>query len=915
MSDNSIGGTSPSTIPHQTISEKKKNDKWLKLNSDFFYTQARKQIRKNSVFSDIRKMTRGEFVYRAVDVESTLVGTSHEKDLKRLSSDVAISTHLKHFDFLGIIANAITSVFTEMDDLYRIEATDEYTTNEYIRTRSGKYDKYLAATFEAEIGKMLIESGLNPQKDDFQSEEEKEQYLQTIQAQVEKYTPEQIEKDMAKNFKVAAVDWANNTITADKKKFTLDREDRIAMVDYILTGRWFRHYKMGYDFYAPEYWNPEEVFFSQKVDTLYPQDCEYIGRLTEMSLSDVIVNFGNIMTSKQQKDIGNFWGKYEDNSILGASEEDGKNYIVPFYNYFEHQTNLKMEDAFGMPMAQTMNDEGEVTRHWMPRADGGIGATNLKHRRTDIDVDNHTVEVMETYWRSMKKIGILIYADEFGQLAIEQTTEELLPAFIKENKIEVKGNLTLDELQTALREGTIDEHIGTITYHFIPETRHMVTVKATNSLNVKDDFIFDGKPLIQQIKGDSNLYHVRNPVGGIISNSPITKAFPFQQLHNVCLNQVTELLADEPGTFYTFDINTLPEAYKGETTEQSLFSALDSIKLNKMLPLDLTRANLEGSTTYPNIFQKNELVFKEQVLYRREMAEFFKAQGLQQVGITPQMLGAPTKYETAEGISQQANASTAMMSNIIDEFNTSKAKANELHIAIAQQCEVNGKNSARLFKNSDGANAFIDILAEDPEYFPFRRLNIMPASNSKDRVAIKMIQQMIMSDNTLDKEIYDVVELFTNPFLIEMKQVAQDMQRRSDGKVKQQQEFQASESDKLIKAQEAEREDKQAHEVELANIRGEWQLKSQYVVALGRDSASTKEDNFDDLAKAYKMVQQENNDNANVELKGREISRKEKMDDSTREMEKQKMILKAKEIETRAQISRDNKAIAAINPM
>lgn len=911
MLDNSlnIGGA---TIPHQTISEKKKNDKWLKLNSDFFYSQATKQIRKNSVFSDIRKMTRGEYTYRAVDIESTLIGTAHEKDLKRLSSDVGISTHLKHFDFLGIITNAITSVFSEMDDLYRFEATDEYTTNEFIRTKTAKYEKYLAATFEAEIAKMLLDNGLNPEKEDFQSEEEQQQYMQTIQAEVDKYTPEQIEKDMAKNFKVAAVDWANNTINADKKKFTLDREDKVAMIDYILTGRWFRHYKMGYDYYAPEYWNPEEVFFSQKVDTLYPQDCEYLGRLTEMSLSDVIVNYGSIMTSKQQKDIGNYWGEYEESAVFGGVEDDTR-YLVPFDNYFDHLTNLKMEDAFGMPMAQTMDDEGKVVRHWMPRSDAGVGSTNLKHRRTDIDVDNHTVEVMEVYWRSMKKIGVVIYSDEFEQLAIKQTTEELLSDFLKENEIKVKGNLTLDQLQTALREGTIDEHLGTITYHFIPEIRHMVVVKSKSSLNAKDDFIFDGKPLIQQIKGDSNLYHVRIPVGGIISNSPITKAFPFQQLHNVCLNQVTELLADEPGTFYTFDINTLPDQFKGETTEESLFSALDSIKLNKMLPLDLTRANLEGSTTYPNIFQKNELVFRDQVLYRRDMAEYFKAQGLQQVGITPQMLGTPTKYETAEGISQQANASTAMMSNIIDEFNTSKAKANELHIAIAQQCEVNGKSSARLFKNSDGANAFIDILAEDPEYFPFRKINIYPASNSKDRVAIKMIQQMIMSDNTLDKEIYDVVELFTNPFLIEMKQVAKDMQRRSDGKVKQQQEFQASESDKLIKAQQDEREDKQAHEVELANIRGEWQLKSQYVVALGRDSASTKEDNFDDLAKAYKMVQQENNDNANIELKGREINRKEKMDSKTFELEKQKMILKAREIATREKIAETNKTIAVVN--
>ena len=43
-------------------------------------------------------------------------------------------------------------------------------------------------------------------------------------------------------------------------------------------------------------------------------------------------------------------------------------------------------------------------------------------------------------------------------------------------------------------------------------------------LTVKEDIILGGKPILQQIKGDSNYFHVRNPVGGLISKSPITKA-------------------------------------------------------------------------------------------------------------------------------------------------------------------------------------------------------------------------------------------------------------------------------------------------------------------------------------------------------------------------------------------------------
>jgi hypothetical protein len=921
---NGSGNVAPNNIPHQTISESKKNDAFLENNADFFYKEAVKQVKRNAVFTDIRKMTQGEFTYRAVDIERTLSGSSYEADLKRLSSDLPIATHLKHFDFLGIIANAIISVFGDLDDLYRVEAVDEYTTNEYIREKTKKYEKYAQSVFELEVNRMLFEKGINPKQEEFESEEEQQQYMQKLQEEVSKYTPAQVEKDLAKNFKVAAVDWANNTLTADKEKFNLDKEDKKALLNYILTGRWFRHYRMGYDNYVAETWNPEEVFFSQDLDTEYPQNCEFVGKLTEMSLSNALIRHGHLMTTKQQTKVGNFWGTSDDykktgTTPIGATEDGkepfGKHYVLPFENYFDHQVNLQMEDALGAPLAQTMDEDGNVTRHFMPRSDFSSirPHSNVANRRSDIDVRNDMVEVMEVYWRSMKKIGVLIYENELGQTDIKTTTEELLKDFLKENDIKVKNNISLQELQTALLNKNLDEYKNTITYHFLPEIRYLTLIKGKNSLTSIEDIILDGKPIIQQIKGDSNLYEVRIPVGGLISVSPITKAFPFQQLHNVCLNQITELLADEPGTFYSLDINSLPAEYKDQTTEEALFSVMDTIKMNKLLPMDFSRVNTQGSATYPNIFQKNELVFKEQVLYRREMAMFFKEQGFQQLGITPQMLGAPTKYESAEGVSQQATASYALMSVLIDDFNSSKAKANELHIAIAQQCEVNGKSSTRLIKNSDGANSFIDILAEDPDYFPLRRLNVLPASSSKDRAIVASIKQMMLTDNTIQKDLEDIVDIFTNPYLIEMKQVASEIRKRNQKSIEEDRAFQGEQTDKQIQARKEEVEDLQSHERDLADIKGQWQYKSQYLVALGRDSASTPTDDFDQITEAFKINMEKEQLDTENNLKSRESFRKERMDTDKRELEKQKLILKAREIETRERISNNTVKNSIIN--
>lgn len=918
--NNLQGGSTVTGMPYQQIPRHQKKKDFLKANADFFYTEAKKQLRRNSVFTDIRNMTDGEFTYRAVDIEKTLMGTSNEGVYKKLASDVPISTHLKHFDFLGMAANAIIATFSELDDLYRVEATDEHSTNEYIRERTQKLEEYGQAVLKAEINKMLLAKGINPNQEEFKTEEEQQQYVQMLEQEVKKLTPEETEKELRKNFKVAAVDWANNKLTVDKREFDLDKEDKKCLIDYILTGRWFRHYKVGYDYYQLEHWLPEEVFFSQEIDTEYPQDNEYVGKLTKSTLSEAIVRYGHLMTTKEQEQVGDYWGQSKDKNKSGVNMSDtapfATNYIVPFHNYFDHLANLQMEDAFGEPMAEAMDKDGNVTREWMPRSEyGQIGGRNsAKRLRTDIDVRNDMVDVMEVYWRSFEKIGILIYRNEVGQIDVKETSEELIKDFITENNIKVKRGISLDELQSAVREDLLEEYENTITYHYIPEIWHMVVIKGQNSLSSIDDIILDGAPIIQQIEGNSKYYHRKIPVGGLIAKSPITKAFPYQQLHNICLNQVTELLADEPGVFYSLDINSLPSEYKDQTTEEAMFSAMDTIKYNKLLPLDLSRVNTQGSSVYPNVFQRNEIVFRDQVIYRRDMAEYFRQQGFQQLGVTPEMLGAPIKQETAEGVRQQTTASYALMSNIINTFNSSKAKSNELHIAIAQICEVNGKSNARLSRNSDGGNYFIDILAEDPDYFPLRKLNVFPAANSKDRAIVKTIQQLLLTDNTIQKDLQDVVELFTNPYIIEMKQVGKDIKLRNQKQVEEERQFQDSQLTKQLAAQDKALVDDRAHEVELTNIKGEYSLKNAYLTATGRDSSSTPTDDFAQLTDAYKNTMQENKNNADYELKSREIGRKEKMDDATREKAKQDFLLKTQEFNLRKQISQNNKDIAIINP-
>ena len=912
-------------MPIQTLPRSQKKEPWLKYNMDFFYNEAVKQKRQNLVFSKIRRMTEGDFVYESVDVESTLYGADAQH-LNKLTADTAIPTHLKHFDFIGIIANAIESVFAEMDDKYRVISTDEYATNDFIRAKTENLHKYAEAVFKAEIDRMLIQNGVNPDRTEFKSEEEKQAYMQELDAQVKKYTPDEFEKTLSKNFKVLATEWANNTLQRDKVSFQLDSKDRDRLIDYILTGRWFRHYRLGYDNYHIEDWMPEQVFFSQKVDTKYPQKQDYIGRLTEMSITDALTSYGHLMTTKQQEEIGNFFNQSKDYKkgvypFIGATEEPGlpfaTNFIMPFENYFDHNVNLQMENFLGAPLAQTADkDTGEVTRHWMPRAgsmQAGLGVGFSQNYRNDIQVSNATIEVMEVYWTSFERTGVLIYRNEVGNLDIHQVSEEIMKDFITDNDIKVKRNISIEDMQKVLREGNLEEYENTISWHFKPQSWYAVVLKHKNNIVLKDDIILWGKPIERQIRGNSDYYEIFHPVGGIITKSKMARVFPYQQLHNICLNQISELLADEPGTFYTFDINTIPDELKEGTTEEALFNIMDTIKLTKLLPVNLSRQNLQGNTAYPNVFQKNEVVFAAQVQYRREMAEYFKQQGFAQVGVTPQLLGAPINQETAEGVKQQAVATYGLINNLIDDFNTSKAMSNELHIAIAQIAEVNGKSNARFMQNTDGANIFIDILAEDGEYFALRKLSVHTAANSKDRPVVKMLQQMLLSDNTIQKDFNDIVEIVTNPHSLKLKQVSRQMRDRQDKANAEERQFQESQLDKQIQAERQNLMEERQHQVNLTNIKGEWAYKQSYLTALGRDSASTQEDNFEDIRKAYELNLKERGIEQDMNIRMQEIQRKMDMDEETKKVEMEKLKLKREELALKNRQISSQEYIATIN--
>lgn len=931
---NGIGNSShSSTIPIQALPSKFKNKDWRKATIDALEREGVKQIRSNIRFTEYRKMMDGHFTY-ASDVNHGMSDFDmpwFDKEIRMLREKAAIPTYIKHYDFIGIIVNALASIYSDLDDRYRVESSDEYSTNEYIRQKTELLHKYAQQMFTQELNKMLLMRGFDPNKSDFESEEEQQQYQQQLAEQSKALTPPEIEQHMAKNFKVLAVEWSQNTLDADKKEFYLAHKDREDFVSYLLTGRFFRHYRVGYDSYTIESWLPEQTFFSQDADARYPQDGEFVGRITDVSVSNILNTYGHLMTLVEQEAVGNYWNQSKNwKSYNGAQVErkgGGKPYDgifpsqvqVPFHNYFDHEINLQFEDALGAPagVTTTVDAQGNENtyRSWLPREEQSLDINSrvyTEYLRDDIDIRSDTVQVTEVYWRSMKRIGILIYRNPLGSVSLEIVTDDLLKDFIQEKEIKIQKNISIQELQVALKENRIEDYTDTITYTYVPEVWKGIKIKGNGS-TLKDDLYLDVNPLEYQIKGErSNIYDVKLPVSGLIDTGIASLVAPFQQLHNVCMNQNTELLEKELGIFFSFDITGLPAEYQDQTTEEALYQMRDDIKSTGLLALDLSRQNTSGNN--PNVFQRQEIVYAQQIESRRVLAEYYKQQAFSQIGLTPQMLGAPTTYETAEGVKQGQQANYALINHRFEKMHTAKAKGMDIQLAVAQYCQVNGKDATVVMRKSDGDHYFLDILAEDGELFPLRHLGVAATTSTADRKTIEQIKQFVLNDNTIERDMQDVISILTNPVLVDIVEKTKQMKAEKERKLQEQRQFESEQTDKQIQANAKNLADERAHEVSIQKMTDETKIESAYIASIGKAADNNSSSlGFDRITEAAQTALENNYKEQDMGLKTQEADRKKTADVESNKIELRKLALKAEELKLKNKQIEAQKFTSTIN--
>lgn len=908
-----VGNSSTSSgLPLQTIPKHRKTTKWEKECMDSLEEIGVKQVSENVEFRSYYKMTEGSVVY--ADYQPAPEVT---RDIISLRNEIDLPSYIKHFDVLGIIINQVVGEYDNHQDKIRIDSLDEFAQNEYSRSKNKKLQTYIQESFDLEIKVKLAQTGFPIDKEDFESEEEQQQYMQALEQEKAKIVPPaEIQRQLNKDFKVRIVEWAEHVYEADRKKFSLALLEKQELKDYLLTGRYFRHYHVGYDTYKPEHWRVEETFFSQDLDIKYPQDGEYVGRVFRASPSDIIQRYGHLLTHDQQVAITKSFASTSSSSGNGETYDMTKDLKRPVKEVLEplgYET-LKMteqlQDAFQSPLGEATykdSDGNEKTvPYWMTGYDEGTGFLNNNVSiglRDDINVRQDTYQVTEGYWRGWKLTGFLFYEDEKGIPDMAMVSEDLLSDFLAENNIKKLKSVALETFEK-------DPEINTIAYTYLPCIYKGKKIKGVSAGKEKDIY-FDIDELEFQIKGDSNLYDKKLPVAGIIANSFAKKIMPYQFGHNVAMNQITNLLEKEIGMFFLMDINFLPSEFKDMGDSKSMLLELrDMAKEIGFMPVDTSKKNLEGGSNTNGFMQQN-ISYAAEVQYRLQLADKYKMLALEQIGITPQRVGTPTSGETAEGIRQGVTASYAQTDNIYAPFNEANRKAIELHLVVAQYAEKSEKDISVFYRKDEGD---IATMVFDDDKFHLRQLGVIPLSDSKVRKNIEQLRNVLLNNNTMGSDMLEYAELFTADSMVELVSIGRRnrIEKQQQEQQVHQQEMELLEKDAALKESalkseydriEASKSKDRATDIEEANIRA--------VGAAVDNNAEDSKLNY--LLKVLDQGIKKDDLQVKNNIKTQEVAHKQDIDKKSISIQEQDMALRIKELRVKMEEIKSRERIANVN--
>ena len=756
------------TQPIQFIPREEKDENWTAWNLDWLEWNGLKQLRRNAR----RLMKNYKLAKGIIDKSDYIVEEDNEmRDLvDTLTQEDISALELKFYPIIPNIINVLVAEFAKRNTKVTFRGVDEYSYNEQLEAKNQQVSEVLLAQAQQKLLTKLIEAGQDPNDPQIQ-----EQLQQQMDPENLKTLPE-IQGFFNKDYRSAAEQWASHQYEVDNDRFNMDELEERGFRDSLITDREFWHFRMDEDDYEVELWNPVLTFYHKSPEVRYISQGNWVGKIEMMTVADVINKYGYIMTQEQLESLEAIYPVRSAGYPLQGYQNDGSYYDATK----SHEWNTEMPSLAYR----------QFTSMWDNALHGG-DIVNWLNGQTEDYTDMGMAFLLRTttaYWKSQRKLGHLTKIDEAGQV----TTDIVDESYIVTDKPMYNNTLIKNKTRDTVIFG---EHIDWIWINEVmggvkigPNHPSFWGMNNPGGINPMYLGIQQNKigRLKFQFKGDNSLYGCKLPVEGSVFSDRNTRSTamidlmkPFQIGYNIVNNQIADILVDELGTIIAFDQNALPRHSMGEDWgKNNLAKAYVAMKNFQMLPLDTTITNTENALNMQH-FQVMNLEQTNRMLSRIQLANYFKGQAFEVVGVTPQRLGQQIgQTDTAKGIEQAVTGSYAQTEMyFIQHSDYLMPRVHQMRTDLAQYYQST-KPSLRLqYMTSNDEKVNFEINGTD---LLLRDINVFCTTKANHRAVIEQMKQLAINNNTSGASIYDLGNIMQANTLGELGHVLKQTEAKAN---------------------------------------------------------------------------------------------------------------------------------------
>jgi hypothetical protein len=880
------------TQPLQFLPKAEKDQEWAAWNLDWLEWNGLKQIRKNAR----RLMKNYKLAKGIIDKSDYIIEEDNEyRDIvETLTKEDYSALELKFYPIIPNVINVLVAEFAKRSTKLSYRAIDEFSYNEMMEQKRAAVEEVLMGDAQMKIVAALMEQGLDP------NSEEAQQQLDPAKL---KTLPE-IEMFYKKDYRSLVEQWATHQHKVDVERFKMDELEERGFRDSLITDREFWHFQMMEDDYNVELWNPVLSFYHKSPDARYISQANWVGKTDMYTVADVIDRYGYLMTTEQLEALEaiypirsagyNIGGQQNDGSYYDATKTHEWNTNLPSLAYRQYTSMVSGNILEGGDVISQILAEGE---------DYNVAGTA------------YLLRVTTSYWKSQRKVGHLTKIAENGEVTTEVITEDYKITDKPIYDTRLFKNRTKDNL-------IFGEHIDWIWINEvwggvkigpnIPSFWGMNNPGGFTPIYIGIDKNKIG-PIRFQFKGDESLYGCKLPVEGAVFSDRNTKSTalldlmkPYQIAYNIVNNQIADILVDELGTVIMLDQNTLPRHSLGEDWGKGNYAkAYVAMKNFQMLPLDTSITNTENALNFQH-FQKLDLSQTERLMSRIQLANYFKQQAYEVIGVNPQRMGQQLSQQTATGVEQAVNASYAQTEvYFIQHCDYLMPRVHQMRTDLAQYYHSTKPSTRLQYMTTADENVNFQINGTD---LLMRDLNIFCSTTANHRAILEQLKTMALQNNTTGASIYDLGKVVQSDSIAELNSVLKAAEQKSTEIKQQEMQQQQQMQDQMLQAKAEEERLKRDHDAMEAEKNRQRDILIAEIRAAGMGSMVDINQNLQsDYLDAMRDIRQEQTYQDQTNLEREKEANRNSLAMQKNDLEREKLQAQKEIADKQLQIARENK--------